>query len=53
MAQAAEIPRPYTNLNTYLAYKTAGVETLKANVAEIQALAEDDTQVAGSADEDE
>ena len=43
------LPRPYTNLKTYLAYKSLGVDVLKAHEKEIQELAEDEPQAAEEA----
>ncbi len=48
MAREAELPRPYTNLQNYLEYKSRGVDILKSHAAEIAALAEDE---AASAEE--
>jgi hypothetical protein len=42
MAKALEIPRPYTNLKTYLEYKQRGLDTLKTHEEEILALNEDE-----------
>ena len=38
MAREKGLPRPYTNLKTYLAYKSLGVDVLKAHEKEIQEL---------------
>lgn len=43
MAREKGLPRPYTDLKSYLAYKSRGVDVLKAHAAEIQNLAEDET----------
>jgi hypothetical protein len=42
MASTANLPRPYTNLKSYLAYKSRGIETLKAHEEQIKHLAEDE-----------
>ena len=42
MANAAKIPRPYTNLKTYLAYKSRGIAILEASAEQIKHLAEDE-----------
>ena len=42
MASVMNLPRPYTNLKTYLAYKSRGIDTLKAHEKEIKSLAEAD-----------
>ncbi len=45
MAKALEIPRPYTNLLSYLAYKQHGFDALESHKEEIERLsAEDDLQ---------
>lgn len=45
MAKALEIPRPYTNLKSYLEYKQKGVDILARHKAEIVKLsAEDDAE---------
>lgn len=46
MAREKELPRPYTNLKTYLEYKNRGVDVLKAHKAEIERLAEEETLAA-------
>lgn len=47
MAKALEIPRPYTNLKSYLEYKQKGVDVLASHKAEIEKLsAEDDAETA-------
>jgi hypothetical protein len=50
MAQALSIPRPYTNLKTYLEYKKRGLDVLRAHEAEIANLAEEE---AAKAEEEE
>lgn len=42
MAKALEIPRPYTNLKTYLDYKQRGITILKEHREEIEKLNEED-----------
>lgn len=42
MAKAADIPRPYTNLKTYLEYKQRGVDILKEHKYEIDNLNEEE-----------
>lgn len=42
MAKALEIPRPYTNLKTYLDYKQRGIDILKEHQKEIENLDEED-----------
>jgi hypothetical protein len=49
MAQALSVPRPYSNLKTYLQYKERGVDTLRAHKEEIAKLEEDD---AGKAEDE-
>ncbi len=45
MARALEIPRPYTNLKSYLLYKEKGIDVLSAHKEEIEKLsAEDDME---------
>lgn len=51
MARAAGLPRPYTNLKTYLEYKQRGMAALEAHAEEIRHLAEDETPLA-EADEE-
>lgn len=41
MAKALEIPRPYTNLKTYLEYKQRGIDILRGHKNEILTLDED------------
>ena len=36
MARALEVPRPYTDLNSYIAYKQRGIETLQKLSVEIE-----------------
>lgn len=42
MAQALEIPRPYTNLKSYLEYKERGINTLVEHKEEIEKLNEEE-----------
>lgn len=42
MAKALEIPRPYTNLKTYLDYKKKGINILAAHEEEIKMLSEEE-----------
>ncbi len=42
MAKALEIPRPYTNLKSYLEYKQRGINILEAHKEEIKKLSEED-----------
>jgi hypothetical protein len=42
MAKALEIPRPYTNLKSYLEYKQRGIDILEAHKKEIAALSEEE-----------
>ena len=54
MAKALEIPRPYTNLKSYLDYKQRGIDVLEQHKEEIVKLsAEDDLQTENGAEEDE
>ena len=54
MAKALEIPRPYTNLKSYLDYKQKGIAVLEQHKEEIEKLsAEDDLQAQNSAENDE
>lgn len=46
MARATGLPRPYTNLKTYLDYKQRGMATLKAHAEEIRHLAEEEAPLA-------
>lgn len=50
MAKALEIPRPYTNLKSYLAYKQKGIDTLQEHKEEIAHLNEEE---AVNGDEDD
>ncbi|RYX86641.1 restriction endonuclease [bacterium] len=51
MAREKELPRPYSNLQTYLEYKERGVDVLKSHAAEIARLAEDETMLAEEVEE--
>jgi len=42
MAKALEIKRPYTNLKTYLEYKSKGIDTLREHTAEILEMNEEE-----------
>jgi hypothetical protein len=42
MAQTLNVARPYTNLKTYLEYKSRGIDVLRAHRAEITKLAADE-----------
>lgn len=54
MAKALEIPRPYTNLKSYLDYKQKGINVLEHHKDEIEKLsAEDDLQTQNSSENDE
>lgn len=54
MAKALEIPRPYTNLKSYLDYKQKGIDVLEQHKVEIERLsAEDDLQSQIDAETDE
>ncbi|MFN8289528.1 MAG: type II restriction endonuclease [Chitinophagaceae bacterium] len=54
MAKALEIPRPYTNLKSYLEYKQKGVDVLASHKEEIEKLsAEDDEETAENENESE
>ncbi len=54
MAKALEIPRPYTNLKSYLDYKQKGVDILGQYKEEIEKLsAEDDLQTQNAGENDE
>ena len=48
MARAVEIPRPYSNLKTYLEYKQRGVQVLQENAEAIRQIASDEAAVAES-----
>jgi len=51
MARAAGLPRPYTNLKTYLEYKQRGIAALEAHAEEIKHLAEEEAPLAESEEE--
>ena len=51
MARTVSLPRPYTNLKTYLEYKQRGMAALQAHADEIRHLAEDEAPLA-EADEE-
>ncbi|WP_298348810.1 type II restriction endonuclease [Runella sp.] len=54
MAKALEIPRPYTNLKSYLDYKQKGIAVLEQHKEEIEKLsAEDDLQAHNGEENDE
>lgn len=54
MAKALEIPRPYTNLKSYLDYKQKGINILEQHKEEIEKLsAEDDLQTQNNSDNDD
>ncbi|MES2388584.1 MAG: type II restriction endonuclease [Bacteroidota bacterium] len=54
MAKALEIPRPYSNLETYNIYKQRGIQILEAHKDEIKLLsAEDDLQSQNGTESDE
>lgn len=44
MAKALEIPRPYTNLKSYLEYKQRGIDILEEHKEEIEELDEEETE---------
>lgn len=44
MAKALEIPRPYTNLKSYLEYKQRGINILEQHREEIEKLNEEETE---------
>jgi hypothetical protein len=46
MAAALKVPRPYTNLKSFLEYKSKGIEILKEHAEEIRHLAEDEAESA-------
>jgi len=46
MAREVGLPRPYTNLQSYLAYKNKGMDVLQAHAQEIAELGEDEAVVA-------
>jgi hypothetical protein len=53
MAKALEIPRPYTNLKSYLEYKERGINILVEHKEEIERLNEEDTEVGIESDNNE
>ncbi|MBL7797371.1 MAG: EcoRV family type II restriction endonuclease [Saprospiraceae bacterium] len=53
MAKAAEIPRPYTNLKTYLEYKERGIGVLEKHRKSIAQLDEEDAQLESAETENE
>ena len=54
MAKAFEIPRPYSNLKSYLDYKQRGINILELHKEQIEKLsAEDDLQTQNNSDNDE
>ncbi|HEX8249698.1 MAG TPA: type II restriction endonuclease [Pyrinomonadaceae bacterium] len=53
MAKALEIPRPYTNLKSYLEYKERGISILVEHKEEIEKLNEEDTETESESDTDE
>ena len=54
MAKALEIPRPYTNLKSYLDYKQKGIAVLEQHKDEIEKLSvEDDLQAQSGIENDE
>lgn len=53
MAKALEIPRPYTNLKSYLEYKERGINILAKHKEEILHLDEEITQAENESDVDE
>ena len=54
MAKALEIPRPYTNLKSYLDYKQKGINVLEQHKDEIEKLsAEDDLQTQDATENDD
>lgn len=54
MAKALEIPRPYTNLKTYLEYKQRGINVLEEHKEEIEQLnEEEDIETENGEQEDE
>lgn len=46
MAREAGLPRPYTNLQSYLAYKNKGMDILQSHAQEIAKLGEDEAIIA-------
>ena len=53
MARAVGVPRPYTNLKTYLEYKQRGMAALEAHAEEIKHLAEEESLIAEAEVEEE
>jgi hypothetical protein len=54
MARKAEIPRPYTNLKSYLEYKQRGINILEEHKKEIEQLnEEEDVETENGEQEDE
>lgn len=53
MAKALEIPRPYTNLKSYLEYKERGISILAEHKEEILHLEEENTEAETESDVDE
>ena len=53
MAKALEIPRPYTNLRSYLDYKQKGHDILEKHRAEIEKLSEEEIDDQADTDSDE
>ena len=53
MARAVNLPRPYTNLKTYLEYKQRGIAILEAHAEEIRHLAEEEAPLAEADEESE
>lgn len=51
MARAVNLPRPYSNLKTYLEYKQRGMAILEAHAEEIKHLAEDESPLAEAEEE--
>lgn len=52
MARTVGLPRPYSNLKTYLEYKQRGMAVLQAHAEEIRHLAEDEAPLAEADDEE-
>lgn len=53
MAKALEIPRPYTNLKSYLEYKQRGIDILEEHREEIENLDEQDASIEAESDDNE
>ncbi len=53
MAKALEIPRPYTNLKSYLEYKQRGINILEEHKEEIQQLSEEESVESENGDEND